>query len=275
MFTPNEKISQIVTKLWNLDENRLEPGKDYDIDLQGYTKVYRKGSADYAREPLFTFVNEEEVFERETYNHFRLLLNNYTCEAGVSEEVTPAEMHENQLFIDAIMETDVMKEAHRVLVDNEKASEDEEEFKQQLYDLWFKLYRRTKGNRSLDSSGFEHVFVGETRGEKDVIGFHNWIQFYLQEKLGHVDYLGYIPRGTPRDDVQRLISIQFSWNDSVKPVGSSFIGTSPEFEVALYTVVCLLSDDYKTPICIDGQYEVEICCQRWGRNLGAAYPVAQ
>ena len=51
---------------------------------------------------------------------------------------------------------------------------------------------RTRGSRALDSSAFEHVFVGETRGAKDVIGFHNWIQFYLQEKAGNVDYQGYI-----------------------------------------------------------------------------------
>ena len=66
------------------------------------------------------------------------------------------------------------------------------DFKHQLYDLWFKLYRRTKGSRALDSSGFEHVFVGETRGGTEVLGFHNWIQFYLQEKAGNVDYQGYI-----------------------------------------------------------------------------------
>ena len=36
------------------------------------------------------------------------------------------------------------------------------------------------------------MFVGETRGGKEVIGFHNWIQFYLQEKAGNVDYQGYI-----------------------------------------------------------------------------------
>lgn len=45
--------------------------------------------------------------------------------------------------------------------------------------------------RGPDSSDFEHVFVGETRG-KSVIGFHNWIQFHLQEKAGNVDYKGYM-----------------------------------------------------------------------------------
>ena len=47
--------------------------------------------------------------------------------------------------------------------------------------------------RELDSSGFEHVFVGESRNRAEVIGFHNWIQFYLQEKKGLVDYKGFFP----------------------------------------------------------------------------------
>lgn len=82
--------------------------------------------------------------------------------------------------------------AHSYLVRHRKSSDDIRKFKGQLYDIWFKLYRRTRGSRALDSSGFEHVFVGETRGKKEVIGFHNWIQFYLQEKAGNVDYQGYI-----------------------------------------------------------------------------------
>jgi len=122
---------------------------------------------------------------------FVALLDNYKAATGVSEEVTPEEVKENRDFIDAIMETKVMKRTHEYLATCGKAPNHVGEFKRYIYDIWFKLYRRTKGSRALDSSGFEHVFVGETR-DKEPIGFHNWIQFYLEEKAGKVDYQGYI-----------------------------------------------------------------------------------
>ena len=108
-----------------------------------------------------------------------------------------------------------MKRAHKYLISKGKSRQDEKAFKQQLYDLWFTLYRRTRGTQVLDSSGFEHVFVGETRGGKEVIGFHNWIQFYLQEKAGNVDYQGYI-RGKKEGAESRLITIQFRWKQAVR-----------------------------------------------------------
>ena len=37
--------------------------------------------------------------------------------------------------------------------------------------------------------------MGEYRGD-DFIGLHNWIQIYLQEKLGKIDYHGYFRRET-------------------------------------------------------------------------------
>ena len=199
----NAHLSGILHELWQLDDNRLEAGKHYAIDLQGYTKAYRR--QDWAKDPLFQFVHDE-VFRRPTYkryiytflsiklkllHRFIALLDNYVATTGRSEVVTPEEIEENKSFIDAIMETKVMKRAHEFLASSGKSSRNVGEFKKHLDDIWFKLYRRTKGSRALDSSGFEHVFVGETRN-KEPMGFHNWIQFYLQEKAGKVDYQGYI-----------------------------------------------------------------------------------
>lgn len=127
-----------------------------------------------------------------SYLHrFIALLDNYEASTGRSEVVTAEEVQENRSFIDAIMETRVMKRAHEFLASCGKTSHNVVEFKKHLDEIWFKLYRRTKGSKALDSSGFEHVFVGETRN-KEPMGFHNWIQFYLQEKAGKVDYQGYI-----------------------------------------------------------------------------------
>ena len=66
------------------------------------------------------------------------------------------------------------------------ASSDATTFKSELRRYWFRRYSRSSG-LAVDSSGFEHVFVGEVKNGK-VSGFHNWIQFYDQEKKGNLQY---------------------------------------------------------------------------------------
>ncbi|GFN74614.1 poly(u)-specific endoribonuclease [Plakobranchus ocellatus] len=167
---------------------------------------------------------------------------------GEEEEVTWEERKENHEFLTAIMETEVMKEAHRYLVSKGVAPEDEGRFKGLLHGIWFKMFRRG-GASSPNSCSFEHVFVGEGRGE-EMIGMHNWLQFYLQEKAGNIDYHGYFRRETIRDDeIIRLLGVQFSWKGiRGKPMCSVFIGSSPEFEIAAYTVTLLLDRDGKLDV---------------------------
>ncbi|XP_052776290.1 poly(U)-specific endoribonuclease-A-like [Mya arenaria] len=276
-FEPDEELSAILTKLWELDENKCYPGDDFNIDLQRYVTNARECVDDSrdSRYPLFEFLDEDRVFARETYQTFRALLDNYEMQCGVQEEVTFEEKTENRAFINAIMETEVMKECHRYLVEKGKAPAEVDKFKCQLYNLWFMLIRRTKGDRDFDSSSFEHVFVGECRND-EFIGLHNWIQIYLQEKAGKIDYHGYFRRETIKDDeFPRLMAIQFTvtgcdGGEKEKPMCSTFLGTSPEFEIAAYTL-CFFTKQGVTDVQL-GEYEVEVATMPLGpKNIGTAY----
>ena len=112
-----------------------------------------------------------------------------------------------------------------------------------------------------------------------ISGFHNWIQLYLEEKAGNIDYRGYIkPRGgneAQTNDDDQLLTIQFTWKGVEKSVGSSFIGTSPEFEFALYTM-CFLVGEEENEVTITtdrDQFEVLIKCFKMARDkVGTSFP---
>uniref|UniRef100_A0A665XB00 Uridylate-specific endoribonuclease n=1 Tax=Echeneis naucrates TaxID=173247 RepID=A0A665XB00_ECHNA len=275
--TADQELTQVLNQLWQLDTNRLTPGTDYIISLQGRAGYVAQGSnyaRDKARAPLFTYVNEEKLKSIETYAHFINLLDNYEMSTGVSEKVTLDELQENRLFIDSIVETDVMKCAHKYLVRKGQSPSDTKQFKKQLYDIWFRLYHRDRSGGE-DSCGFEHVFVGETKFDQEIMGLHNWVQFYLQEKHGHVDYKGYKARDnkdTPDED-DHVLNLQFSWKGLVKPVGGSFIGVSPEFEVALFTIIFLMSNSKMTSVVVKvDEYMLELVVYRHGRSIGTSFP---
>ena len=81
------------------------------------------------------------------YEAFLALLDNYESDTTKPEEVTPQEEQENWHFLDLVMETSVMKEAHQFLINNNKASADVSGFKRTLYNLWFKMYKRLFGDQ--------------------------------------------------------------------------------------------------------------------------------
>ncbi|KAG6684305.1 hypothetical protein I3842_12G056300 [Carya illinoinensis] len=264
-------LSQSCNKLWELDMNRLVPGKDYEIDCGDGKKVFQK--EDMAQGSLFSWVNEN-IFQRRTFSRFCSLLDNYN----------PDEGQEQSSFIEEISRTAPVKYLHNMMTS-----------------LWFDLYGR--GGTSGSSSAFEHVFVGEIkqRGEEEVSGFHNWLQFYLEEDKGRVDYQdiniciypqeycifltsscstrllsalqlsnGYIKY--PDSDTQ-LLTIQFEWNGVLKSVSSTLVGVSPEFEIALYTLCFYMGgEDNHTQL---GPYPVNIKSYHLGDRIGSAFPVAK
>lgn len=68
-----------------------------------------------------------------------------------------------------------------------------DEFKAKLYEFWFDPYDRDGTSATVyGSSGFEHVFMGESKDGK-VSGFHNWLKYYYEEnEMGSINYKGVI-----------------------------------------------------------------------------------
>ncbi|XP_074533572.1 uridylate-specific endoribonuclease C [Halichoeres trimaculatus] len=272
----NQELSNLFNELWGLDVNRMTPSVDYTVSVQNRASFVAQGNhvvRDYASQPLFSNVNEEKMNNITTFSRFIKLLDNYERNTGTTELVTAEEQTEINLFLDAVLQTEVMKRAHRYLVSKGKSNSNLRLFKSQLHLIWFQLYHRQR-NTGLDSSGFEHVFVGETKSETEIVGFHNWVQFYLQEKTNNLDYKGYKARDHDLPDQDdHVLNLQFSWHGLVKPVGSAFIGTSPEFEMAVFTIVFLMNTERTTTVLVNiDQCQMELVVIRHGRSLGTAYP---
>ncbi|KAI9089157.1 hypothetical protein K1719_029436 [Acacia pycnantha] len=226
-------LSQACGKLWDLDLNRLVPGKDYEIDCGEGKKVSQ--NEDMAQGNLFTWASDD-VFRKPTFARFCSLLDNYNPQQGYKEVVTSEERHEQAAFIEEISRTAPIKYLHKYLVSKGIASGSYQDFKRMLSSLWFELYGR--GGTSGSSSAFEHVGE-EIKKNEEVSSFHNWLQFYLEEAKGRVDYQGYIfprRRGEIPDSETQLLTIQFEWHGVLKSLSSTLVGVSPEFELALYTL---------------------------------------
>lgn len=74
---------------------------------------------------------------------FRVLLDNYEMDTSSQEVVSEQEQQENENFLRLVAESAVMQAVHQFLVGKGRAPADVNEFKQRLYNMWFKLYRRS------------------------------------------------------------------------------------------------------------------------------------
>ena len=70
--TIDEELSELFTKLWNLDTSGCYPGVHYEVNLQGYLKRYNMGQ-DFAADKFFSWVDENSIFQLETYKSKHLM----------------------------------------------------------------------------------------------------------------------------------------------------------------------------------------------------------
>lgn len=277
-FNLDVNLSDAIQQIWNMDVNRLRPNVDYTLNVQEGKKPHWQ--EDGAEDPLFSFV-DKNALKRPTYRAFVELLNNYKAQTGESEVVSEAEKHEISTFLNAIMQTAPMQFCHKYLLAKGASGvpQDLTGFKNLLYKIWFELYNRQRGGEK-DSSGFEHVFVGEVKDGK-ISGFHNWLQFYIEEQKGGLDYRGYIkPRSSSESQANsddHVLTLQFRWHGIEKFVGTSFIGVSPEFEFAVYTTCFLLGEEQNDVVLNTGTDEFHLnirCYKMAGNKIGTAFPEA-
>uniref|UniRef100_A0A5K3FYX8 Uridylate-specific endoribonuclease n=1 Tax=Mesocestoides corti TaxID=53468 RepID=A0A5K3FYX8_MESCO len=224
-------LEDLFTELWELDANRLELGKDLILDPQGYVPNPPK---DNAPKPLFSYVNKTRLLTSPTYQAFIELIPSYNPDILVNETVSSEKLLAQSKFITAVMQTAVMQKVRGYLEERKLISPGEKAFKELLFQMWFRSYQRRK---RLSSSAFEHVFLGEGRGSQ-TLGFHYWLPMYLHESEGALDYFGYYEQRRGR--LQNTLSVAFMWNANwLKKYATFMFGTSPEFDLGLYTVAFL------------------------------------
>uniref|UniRef100_A0A5S6QQV6 Endoribonuclease n=1 Tax=Trichuris muris TaxID=70415 RepID=A0A5S6QQV6_TRIMR len=221
----DKDISKIMEMLQMADVNAAGPNDT----AFNYQKHRSKGSA---IEKFIPFVSRSYL-AKPTVAALVNLMNMYEPQVGAPERTGTFKQQKIDHFLDEVLKTEVMKLLKQFLRwCGLIAASSDVNFKKWMKDLWFAEYARRR--KAVDSSAFEHVFMGEIEGDK-VLGLHNWIRFGYLEAKGVLDYKGFIME---RQD--SVATIEFTWNGKNKPVGGMLLGSSPEFDMAAATICSLL-----------------------------------
>ncbi|KAG5274416.1 hypothetical protein AALO_G00135900 [Alosa alosa] len=245
----DSEITALSEVLYALDSNKASMSEVILNTQALVSNSQTSAQQDLSPNKLFQFVDEASLFSKPTYAAFLALLDNYSRQTGVTENFSPEQVAEQEHFLtESISNTEVGQELYAFLY-TKGLYKSEEEFKYDLKMMWFGLYTRYAGK--MDSSGFEHIFAGEIKKSK-VSGFHNWLQFYLLEKQGLLNYYSHSFNG-PWETYPDVLGMQFKWDGYYKQVGSAIIGCSPEFDLALYSLCYIARPGKQCKLSLGGK----------------------
>ncbi|XP_059141855.1 uridylate-specific endoribonuclease-like isoform X2 [Physella acuta] len=185
-------LTAVSEELWASDVNRMSAS---DVTVNYQTKVSAGTTTDKSTQKLFTYVNEAKLGSG-TYKLLSNLMNNYDPVKGARETATAAELAEDNAFLDAILATKVMEKLLNYLTCKGLVTS-QSDLRGVLKRHWFDFYARSGSSTVPDTSGFEHIMVGEYKSGTTVNGFHNWVSFYEKEKAGSLNYFGYVSQAKP------------------------------------------------------------------------------
>jgi len=202
-------------ELWEM-EGPNNNGEYFTLDLDG---------------PVLLTV-DPRAYEKPIVALMVALWDTFDADTRVSDQYSLQTMALLDEFIDAVMATPIMQRGIAFLASGGIVLN-----RAKLWDMWFELYSRPASNPNRGSSGFEHVFMGELSSGTSVSGFHNWLFYDFVEPANLTytactKYADYGPKGG-------LIQLSFRWHNLNKPITSMFVGTSPEFELTVFSVCWL------------------------------------
>ncbi|XP_050190738.1 uridylate-specific endoribonuclease C-like [Myiozetetes cayanensis] len=266
----DRELRDLSEQLLEADSNRAGPGQ-LELNLQspeGDPGARGEGEG-ASRLPLFSYVSPA-LLSRPTFSLLLALLDNYEARTGLAEEVTEQEQLEERQFLQAALATPVLALLESFVL-SKGLYPSAESFRADLHSMWFGLYSRS-GGKVLDSSGFEHVFHGELK-KGAVSGCHNWVQLQALERAGRMEYLGYTWDG-PWTGFPDVLSLRFRWDGHPKARGSLLVGSSPEFDLALFTLCFLTRPDRPCHVSLGGE-EATIQTYSWDKKrlVASAYPL--
>ncbi|XP_047439186.1 uridylate-specific endoribonuclease A [Mugil cephalus] len=271
----DSEIKALSETLYALDSNKASSSQ-LIIDSQSLvTSSQTSSQTDLSSKPLFRYLDEETLFTKPTYAALLAVLDNYQRMTGQTESFTSQQLAEQDTFLKETMSNTELGRELYAFLNNKGYYASEAEFIQDLKMMWFGLYSRYNGK--MDSSGFEHIFAGEIKGGK-VSGFHNWIQFYLLEKSGQLNYYSHSFNG-PWTSYPDVLGMQFMWEGYFKQVGSAVIGSSPEFDLAIYSLCYITRPGKRCYLSLGGK-ELSIQTYTWENSfydggkkfIASAYP---
>ncbi|CAI5439242.1 unnamed protein product [Caenorhabditis angaria] len=229
----DDELVKIAQKLRDVDENGAKRGQ-IQINYQQHTTT--RDDSDAAKDKFFTKV-DSSLLRKPSYELYLNMMDNFNKQTGVTEPKVSEKEEKDEVgkFLTHVLATKPMQELYSWFKQKKHPiATNPTVFRYWIGQLWFSHYSRALGRP--DTSGFEHVFIGEIKNN-EVSGMHNWLRFYTLEKNStqNFDYKGYIVK---RFNV--MAALKFKWDRDLKRSGSILIGTSPEFDMALYTL-CFLS----------------------------------
>uniref|UniRef100_A0A0N5B918 Endoribonuclease n=1 Tax=Strongyloides papillosus TaxID=174720 RepID=A0A0N5B918_STREA len=227
----DHEIVDLVQKFYDSDLN-APTGDSVLVNYQGHINL--QSFNDAAPAPLFKRV-DTSIKRKPTFKAYIDLMDNYVTEVGTRESEDEQERNEIDRFLEAVTNTTIGKDFYDFLKKKKHPFvASKRTYFNWLKQLWFGTYSRAKGVP--DSSGFEHVFIGEIKNG-EISGLHNWYRFHYLESRGqqeNFDYKGFIIKR-----FKTMASVKYSWKGYFKKGGSFFIATSPEYDFFVYTL-CFL-----------------------------------